>query len=260
MAKKLIVFNWKMNPASLKEAEKLIAVYKKIKLKNIELVVAPPDIFLEHLSASAAAKGYDGLRLASQDIFYKNKGAYTGEISPKMLKNLGVEYAIIGHSERRNILGETDAVINKKVLAALKAGLKVILCVGELKRESKIQNYESRLKKAKDYVKKQLGKDLKNIYNSLFKIHNSLIIAYEPVWAIGTGKNDTPEDAAEMIKFIRHTLDLKFKIQNSKLLYGGSVNGQNIKNFLKYKEIDGALIGGASVNPKEIRNLIKKLN
>lgn len=255
MAKKLIVANWKMNPASLKEAEKLIAVYKKIKLKNIELVVAPPDVFLEHLSASAAAKGYGRLRLASQDIFYKNKGAYTGEISPKMLKSLGIGYVIIGHSERRRFLGETDAIVNKKVLAALKTGLKVILCVGEnltIRKKGK--------KAAENFVKTQLQRDLKDITKSQKLTANSLFVAYEPVWAIGTGKNDIPEDAVEMAIFIKNFLKAKsYKLKAAYVLYGGSVNSKNIKNFLKYKDIDGALVGGASVDIKEVKKIFKQL-
>jgi len=249
MNKKLLVFNWKSAPATVDAAIKLAkAVESGIPKKNApEIVIAPPFLFIEEVG-----KFVKKTKLGSQDVFWKNIGPYTGEISLRQEKNLKVKYVIIGHSERRRILGETDTMINKKVLATLKAGLKVILCVGEPKRELGIKNYELKIKKAKNYVKNQLKKDLRGIHNSLFKIHNSLIIAYEPVWAIGTGHSDSPEDAVEMIKFIKKTL-------NSRVLYGGSVNSKNIKNFVKYKEVDGFLIGGASLKPKEIKNIIKSI-
>ncbi|MEK7634417.1 MAG: triose-phosphate isomerase family protein, partial [Patescibacteria group bacterium] len=180
-------------------------------------------------------------------------GHYTGEISPKMLKNLGVEYVIIGHSERRRHLNETDEMINKKVLATLKTELKVILCVGEpleIRKKGK--------KAIENFIKNQLQKDLKRIENLKLKIKN-LAIAYEPIWAIGAGHSDTPEDALEMIKYIKKFLQTtNYKLQ-TKVLYGGSVDGKNIKNFLKYDEIDGFLIGHASLNKNEIKTIIKSI-
>ena len=256
MNKKLVVFNWKMAPSSLKKAEDLFSSAKKFKNKNAELVISPPFEYLEPLLKHSKNKT---IKAGAQDVFYKEKGAYTGEISPKMLKNLGVEYVIIGHSERRKFLNETDEMINKKVLAALKAGLKVILCVGEPKRELEIKNYELMLKKAKDFVKKQLERDLKNIPNSLFIIHNSLIIAYEPIWAIGTGHNDTPKDAVEMSKFIKSLVMSRLSFI-PKVLYGGSVDSKNIQKFLQYKEIDGALVGHASVDKRKLNKIFKIIN
>ncbi len=260
MNKKLIVFNWKSNPATVGAAIKLTkAVENNIPQKNaLEIVIAPPFLFMEEIE-----KLVKKAKLGSQDVFWSasgrtpaGKGPYTGEISPKMLKNLGVEYVIIGHSERRRILGETDEMINKKVLAALKTGLKVILCVGEnliIRKRGK--------KTIKNFIKNQLKKDLKNskflILNS--KLRNHLVIAYEPVWAIGTGHNDTPKDAVEIIKFIKQNLQSTIYNLQTKVLYGGSVDGKNIKNFVKYKEIDGFLIGGASLKPKEIKNIIKSI-
>ncbi len=137
--KKLLIFNWKMAPQSLSEAKRLWTNYKRPTTNNgenkKEIVVAPPSVYLSSLSSVVGRKS--SIKLGAQDVFYENSGAYTGEISPKMLKNLGVEYVIIGHSERRKYLGETDEMINKKVLAVLKAGLKIILCVGEPTRSIK---------------------------------------------------------------------------------------------------------------------------
>jgi len=261
--KKLIIFNWKMAPASLNQARTytdLTQTYADKAGADTEIVIAPPLVYLNDLKLKTpafakASAGKQNLKLCAQDVFWENFGAYTGEISPVMLRKLGVEYVIIGHSERRQYLNETDEMINKKVLAALKAGLKVILCVGEEKRELGIKNYE--LRGAKNFVKKQLEKDLENIHNSLFKIHNSLIVTYEPIWAIGTGNPCHPKDALEMIKFIKSILNSLFKIHNSKVLYGGSVDSKNIESFIKYQEIDGALVGGASLKPKEVRSIIK---
>jgi len=243
--KKIIIFNWKMNVADFIRVDKN---------NEIEIVVCPPFTHLEKVKNSLSSK----IKLGAQNCFWENEGAYTGEISPIMLKNLGVEYVIVGHSERRKYLNETDEMINKKVLAVLKARLRVVLCVGEPSRKSQIANRKAQISYAKQYVKKQLQKDLKTISSSRFAISN-LIVAYEPVWAIstsGTGKICQPEDALEMIKFIKQTLNSKFSILNSRILYGGSVDGKNIKDFLKYKEIGGALVGGASLKKNEIKKII----
>lgn len=251
---KIIIANWKMNPASLKEATKLFdSILKNLnpKAKNLELVIAPPFVYLGSFSKLLKTKNYQlKTKLGSQDVFWENKGAYTGEISPKILKNLGVEYVIIGHSERRQHLKETDEIINKKVIAAVKAGLKFILCVGEdltVRRRGK--------KAIENFIKNQLSADLKGIKNYKL-IAKNLIIAYEPVWAISSNKNakpDTPEDAVEIINFIKKILLSKFYFLNSKIIYGGSVDAKNIESFLKYKEIDGALVGGASLTSDFIK-------
>ncbi len=272
--KKIIVFNWKMGPDSPQNANRLFNDYLKILQSTIpalpagrynlksKIIICPPFVYIEPLLKILNLKSEIlNLKLGAQNVFGENQGHYTGEISPKMLKKLGVEYVIIGHSERRQIFGETDEMINKKVLAALEAGLKVILCVGEPKRELGIKNYELGIKKAKKYIRKQLEKNLKNskflILNS--KLSNHLVIAYEPVWAIGTGHSDTPKDAVEMIKYIKRIIDLRFKVQDLRVLYGGSVNSKNIKNFLQYKEIDGFLVGSASLKPLEIKHIIKSI-
>ena len=248
MNKKLIVFNWKSNPHSAVAAIKLArAVEKAISDKNAsKIVVAPPFTFLEDVG-----KVIKKAKLGSQDAFWKDIGPYTGEISWCQEKHLKVKYVIIGHSERRKFLGETDGMINKKVLATLKAGLKIILCVGEdlsIRRRGK--------KPVEKFIKTQLEKDLKGLSKVKGQMSN-IIVAYEPIWAIGTGHSDTPQDAVEMISFIRSILNLKFKIQKSKLLYGGSVSGKNIKNFVGYKEIDGFLVGHASLKSKEVEKIVK---
>jgi len=210
--KKLIIFNLKMNAPDLSDWN------GDIKSSSAELVVCPP---FTHIDKMANLLKKTKIKLGSQDVFWENSGAYTGEISPVMLKNLDVEYVIIGHSERRQYLGETDEMIVKKTRAALKTGLKVVLCISDLN---------------------QLEKD--------FIENENLVIAYEPLWAIGTGNPCKPEDAVEMAKNIK-------KILNVKVLYGGSVNSQNIKDFLKYEEIDGVLIGGASLKKNEIKQICR---
>lgn len=246
--KKTVVFNWKMNPSSFKEAEGLVRQILLVSKKaKSEIVICPPFTWLTDFSH----KYWKAVSFGAQNVFWETSGAYTGEISAEMLKNSKIEYVIIGHSERRQILGETDEIINKKVLTALSAGLKVILCVGE---DLKIRK---RGKKAvQNFVGNQLKNDLKNSL-SLISNLSSLIIAYEPIWAIGTGVSCDPKDALEMVKFIKLFLKTKnYKLKTS-VLYGGSVNGKNIKDYLQYKEIDGALVGGASLKKDEIKTIIK---
>jgi triosephosphate isomerase len=241
-----------MAPQSFGAAKHLCGQLLKTKSSKLkaDLVVCPPFIYLSELKIKNLK-----LKIGAQNVFWANDGAYTGEISPKMIKNLGVEYVIIGHSERRKFLGETDETINRKVKAALKAGLKVVLCVGELSRAKRDKRQETR--KAKNYVRNQLQEDLKGISKIHVANPMSLIIAYEPVWAIGAVVSDTPEDASEMIKFIKRILNSRFKILNSKVLYGGSVDSKNIKNFIQLKEIDGVLVGGASLKSAEVKKIIE---
>jgi len=289
--KKLLVANWKLNPQTLNEAKKLFKEVSNFKIHDprFELVICPPFSYLSSIvSHKSSVIGHRSLvKLGAQDVFWEDKGAYTGEVSAAMLKNLGVEYVIIGHSERRRWLNETDEMINKKVLTTLKAGLKVILCAGEplnIRRKGLVA--------AKRFVKNQLQNDLKNVSSFKFQVPR-LIVAYEPIWAIGTGRPDKPEQTAEMAKFIKDVLGAMFHVsrfpeaeprrkasfQRGKqvrypegetafsygaggagkfqVLYGGSVNSGNAEMFLEKKEIDGALIGGASVKPKEFGKIIK---
>jgi len=246
MNKKLAIFNLKMNAP-------ILADWEKVGKSKSEIVVCPPFVYIERLKNLKIKT----LKLGAQDIFWENQGAYTGEISSEMLKNLGVEYVIVGHSERRKYLDEMDGMINKKVLAGLRAGLKVILCVGE-----NLIIHKRGIRAVKDFIKRQLQKDLKSskflILNS--KLRNHLMIAYEPVWAIGAGKACKPENALEIIKFIKEKLDTKYKIQNTKVIYGGSVDGKNVADFVKYRDVDGVLVGSASLKLKEVVEIIKKVS
>ncbi len=239
---KIIIANWKSNPRNVKLA-KALAKVTDLSSNRIKLVIAPPDTFLEDVGNILKKAS-----LGAQDVFWADSGAYTGEVSIKQLKSLKVKYVIIGHSERRKFLKETDKLINKKIKASLKAGFKVILCIGEWQRHS--------LAKAKIFVKSQIRKDLDGVKN-----YKNLIIAYEPVWAISTnksGKSDRPEDAVEMAKFIKQSLVISHKLP-VKVLYGGSVTYKNAKSFLRQKEIDGALVGGASLIPKDFKKIVQSV-
>lgn len=256
--KELIIANWKMNPATAREAARLAKeTVRRVKnLKNAEVVIVPPFVFLETVAKILKPITYNlKPKLGAQDVFWKNPpaggGAYTGEVSPRQLRSLGVKYVIVGHSERR-ALGEADHQINEKIKAALKDGLKVILCVGEpliVRRKGRVA--------AKRFVKDQLRKSLKGVSNVKGQLSN-VVIAYEPVWAISSrsgGRSDTPEDAIEMAKFIKNFLNSKFKIRNSKLIYGGSVNSKNARAFLSPEEINGALIGSKSLNASDFQKI-----
>jgi triosephosphate isomerase len=252
MMQKLIIANWKMNPQSLIEAKKLFNSIKNwIKrhsniLQNFRIIICPPFVYLSNFTPLTTNFPHrtSNIYLGAQDLFWEEKGAFTGEISPRMLKNLGVEYVIVGHSERRKILGETDEMIHKKLRAAIKAKLKPILCIGEKRREVGSRKYEE--------IRNQLKKALKKIPNSFFQLPDSLIIAYEPVWAIGTGNPCKPEDAKEVLLFLRKIL--KFPI-----LYGGSVNSKIAKDYIEVG-FDGLLVGGASLNAKEFIEIIKNVS
>ena len=249
MAKKIIIANWKMNPLTGKEAEKLfLDVAKGISgLKKSEIVICPPFIFIENLSDTRKTKK---IILGSQDAFYGETGAFTGEVSADMLYEAGVRYSIIGHSERR-AMGETNGEINKKVKSALSSGLHPVLCVGEKDRDEN-HGYFS-------VVKTELEECMNGISkNSLSK----MIIAYEPVWAISTTQGHvdaSPGDSREMAIFIRKILSDKFgkEAAGVKILYGGSVNERDALEFLKDGGIDGLLVGRASLNAKKFTEIIK---
>jgi len=231
---KILVFNWKMNPGTAREADKIFQTVKNLnRQRQTKLVVAPPFLYLERLAKK-------GVTLSAQDVFYEEGGAHTGEVSAKMLKAAGVEYVIVGHSERRR-LGDSDETVNKKIKAALAAGLKVILAVGE--------RLNVPTHKAGDFVLGQLERDLREIHFS----RNNLMIAYEPVWAIGTGRNASVGHASGVAEKIK-------KVYNSPVLYGGSVNSANIAEYLGDKRISGALVGGASLKRAEVRKMVEELN
>jgi triosephosphate isomerase len=245
---KLLAANWKENPKTKKEALALFKGIAKAKRSaKVQVVVCPPFIYLDEVEkAYKAVKNKKGLALGAQDVFWEEEGAFTGEMGPKMLKAMGASYVIIGHSERRKWIKETDEMINKKVTLSLAGGMNVILCVGE-----SLTVRAKGAAAAKIFVEQQLIKYLKNI-----KKNPHLIIAYEPIWAIGTGRNATPKDARDMAQFIKKTLAKRNHMRASRVLYGGSVNGKNIADYVQYKEIDGALVGGASLKVEEFSILI----
>lgn len=252
MRKPLIVANWKMNPQTQKEAKQLFnSVKKGIKnIKNTEVVICPPFVYLSNFFNG---REKSTIRLGEQNCFWEEKGAYTGEISPTMLKNLGCQYVILGHSERRIHFGETDTIINKKVKAAFKNKLKVVLCVGDRNRKSKDDIKE---------VYFQIKNCLKGIKKSDFK---NLIITYEPVWAISTmnGKMAIPEEAKEGVDFIRKTFTKLFGAKEAKkirILYGGSITSKNAKSYLEKADFQGILVGGASLDPKEFVKIVKAVS
>lgn len=213
---------------------------------GVEVVVCPPFTSLTAMSRIFAGSK---IELGAQNLFWEMKGAYTGEISPAMLVDAGCTYVILGHSERRQIMGENDTIINRKVRAALDAELIPILCVGET-----LQERENN--RAREVVKEQLTRDLKNITFA----PQGLVIAYEPVWAIGTGVNASSDDAQEMIGFIRSYLAKIYDREladSVRILYGGSANEENIAEFMGEVDVDGALVGGASLQPNSFAGIVR---
>ena len=249
MRKTVIAGNWKMNN-DLKESEKLIVDLKNLlqnEKPNCDVVVCPP-----YTSLSEASKLLKGsqIKLGAQNMHFEENGAFTGEVSALMLKSVGCEYVILGHSERRHIFGESNEMINKKIKKALSAGLKPIFCVGELleERENGTTN---------DVVKKQILKGLAEISADDMK---NIIVAYEPVWAIGTGKTASPAQAQEVHEFIRDLVEITYSLEIANDLviqYGGSVKPDNAKELISQKDIDGALVGGACLKADSFVGIIK---
>lgn len=229
-----------MNPATLEEA-----LFLAMESDYKDVVVAPPFPFIEEVG-----KILKKAELGAQDLFWEDKGAFTGEVSAKELKSIGVKYVIIGHSERRHKLGETDEMIAKKLKAAADNGLIPVLCVGETKAEKDAVKKEA-------VIKRQLEKGLSLIGQKSKVKSQMLLIAYEPVWAIGTGDPETPESALKTINYIKKLLKTTDKSLQIKVLYGGSVNSQNLGDYLKYKEVEGALVGGASLKKEEVQKMVK---
>jgi len=241
-----IAGNWKMN-TTVTEAEKLVIemLDKLDGIKGVEKVLCPPFVSLVAVSMMLQSSS---IKLGAQNMYFETEGAYTGEISPLMLREL-CEFVILGHSERRWYFRETDEVVNRKVKAALANKLKPILCVGERLEENEAGRTE-------EVVNRQVTAAL----NGLEPV-SDLVIAYEPVWAIGTGKAASGEQAAATIQFIRDVsarLWNKSVAQNLRILYGGSVTSVNIAEFISHSEIDGALVGGASLKAEEFINIVEK--
>lgn len=241
----IIAGNWKMNK-TIEEATELVREIKDNLKENIEAVVCVPFTALSQVKKEISGTN---LKLGAQNMHWEESGAFTGEISPLMLNEIGVDYVIIGHSERRQFFGETDETVNKKIKAALKHDINPIVCVGEtlVQREDGIE---------KEVVEAQVLKALENINkNDMDKI----VIAYEPIWAIGTGKTASSEEANEIISFIRKILKDKYSQEISdkvRIQYGGSVKPSNIAEIMNQSDIDGALVGGASLKSDEFIKLV----
>jgi triosephosphate isomerase (TIM) len=239
-----IAGNWKMNK-TVSEARDFIRAFLP-SVRNVadrDIVLAPPFTAL-----SAIAEMVRGLNviLSAQNVFYEEKGAFTGEVSVPMLRELGCAYVILGHSERRQYFNETDETVNKKIMISLKHGLGVIVCIGELLGEREDgRTYE--------VLERQITKGLKGVKNE------NLVIAYEPVWAIGTGRTATPEQAQEAHEHIRARLrDFYGNSADSlRILYGGSVTPENIDSLMACPDVDGALVGGASLKPESFEMIVK---
>lgn len=246
MRKPIIAGNWKMNKTAA-EAEILINELKPLVAKSKPEVV----ICVPYTDLWIAKKAIEGskIKLGAENVAWADSGAFTGEISADMLKEIGVEYVIIGHSERRQYFGETDATVNMRMKQALTKGLKPIVCVGETLE----QREKNRTKKV---LKKQILEGFKDIIESDF---SNIVIAYEPVWAIGTGKTATAEDANKTIGFIRSLIKKTWGNEVAKSLriqYGGSMKPSNAKELMAMRNIDGGLIGGASLKAADFKEII----
>ncbi|MHA2391592.1 MAG: triose-phosphate isomerase [Promethearchaeota archaeon] len=249
MRKPIVGGNWKMNrgtPQKSKEMlDELVPLIRNI--DNVDVVIAPPYTGL--ISAYKILKGTN-IKLGAQNMYFEESGAFTGEISPNFLKEIGVEYVILGHSERRNIFNETDELVNKKLKKALSLGLKPIVCIGELLEEREEG-------KTKEVIKHQMNESFKDLNRDQMI---ETIIAYEPIWAIGTGRTATPEQAEEIHIFIRGLISQKFDPETAikvRIQYGGSIKPNNAEELFSKENIDGGLVGGASLLAESLVQIVK---
>jgi triosephosphate isomerase len=242
----MIAGNWKMHTTVEEAIEMVIKMrFELDRIDSVDKVICPPFVSLDALKTRLEGST---VKLGAQDIHYEEKGAFTGEISPQMVADL-CDYVIVGHSERRQYFKETIEIVDKKVRAALKVGLKPILCVGESPEENKAGRTE-------EVLTKQLSSPSARLYYL-----GGTVIAYEPIWAIGTGVAATSEVANQTIGFIRRYIAEKVGksiAQEVRILYGGSVTADNIAEFVKQPEIDGALVGGASLKPNEFLSIVRQ--
>ncbi|MDO8524937.1 MAG: triose-phosphate isomerase, partial [Candidatus Omnitrophota bacterium] len=240
--------NWKMNKNIAESIDLANSIKKSLyDVEEVEIVLCPPFTSLSDVNEIAIESN---IKLGAQDVYWEKEGAFTGEISSGMLKNAGCEYCIVGHSERRQFFGETNETVNKKTKALLKDGLKPIVCVGEKLEERKSGKT---FQVVKDHVVNSLAgltkDDMQNV-----------VIAYEPVWAIGTGVNATKDEAQEVHKYIRGLLKEMFGDEIAKsvrIQYGGSVKPENIKELIQQEDVDGALVGGASLKAETFVRIVR---
>ena len=247
--RKLLFGNWKMNKTiaeSREFAKESVKLLEFANAKGVDIGVAPV-----YLSLSAVKEENPKLNVAAENCHFEDHGAFTGEIAIPMLREIGVDWVIIGHSERRTYFGETDETCNKKLLALEKAGMTPIFCVGET-----LQEYEAG--RTKEVVKRQTLKGLEGLSKGFV---NDMVIAYEPVWSIGTGKNASKEIAQDICSFIRELVKEQFgdAAENVRILYGGSVKPENVHDYLLQPDVDGALVGGASLKVDSFKALIENI-
>ena len=249
MRRPIIGGNWKMNRGIPEDAEdmlkKLIALVKKI--KSVDIVIAPPYTVL---TTTAKVVKKSNIKIGAQNMYFEETGAFTGEVSPNFLKAIGCDYVILGHSERRDIFKESDDLINKKLKKALTVELNPIVCIGEHLEEREAG-------KTKEIIRNQMNETFKDLSK---KEILKTIIAYEPIWAIGTGKTATPEQAEEIHSFIRENLISKYDSETADLVriqYGGSIKPANAEELFQQENIDGGLVGGASLQAESLFEIIK---
>ena len=248
MRRLLVAGNWKMNKTNREAVSFVSELVDKVKMfKRCEIAVCPP---FTALSEVVEITNGSNIEVGAQNVYPADSGAFTGEVSPLMLKDIGVDYVIIGHSERRKYFKETDEFVNQKVHSVVEKGLKVILCIGETLEERQAN-------KTFDVVKRELVGGLKGITASQLE---NIVIAYEPIWAIGTGITATPEQAEEVISFIRSEITKLYDTevaQNFRILYGGSIKPDNFEAIVAEEDIDGGLVGGASLKVDSFARLVE---
>lgn len=246
MRKPIIAGNWKMHKTIAEAVEFVNEIKGKINNTDVEAVICAPFTLLKDLKE--ATKGTP-IKIGAQNMHYADNGAFTGEISAPMLKELDIDYVVLGHSERRQYFKETNETVNKKVLKALEAGIDPILCIGETLEEREAD-------KTKDVCKVQTEKALENVTAQDMK---KVVIAYEPIWAIGTGKTATAEQANDVIAYVREVVKGLYGEEISeevRIQYGGSVKPSNVSEIMNQTDIDGALVGGASLQPADFTELV----
>ena len=250
MRKPFIAGNWKMNNDAQTSADLAAGLAKELKgITTVDIAVCPTFVYLQTV---ADALGDSNIKVGSQNVYFESNGAFTGEISTDMLKDVGCTYAIIGHSERRHVIGETDELINKKLLATIKSGLLPILCVGELLEEREQE-------KTAEVVTSQIKAGLASVSTEEM---SNVTIAYEPVWAIGTGKTATAEQAQQVHAMIRDLLAEMFDAdtaQKIRIQYGGSAKPANTAELMANPDVDGLLVGGASLKVDDFAAMIKTI-
>jgi len=248
LRKPIIGGNWKMNRGSPTDAKEMLKIFTSLtkRIKNVDIFIAPP---FTALDSSFQVIKKSNVKLGAQNMYFEENGAFTGEISPNFIKTIGCEYVILGHSERRDIFNESNSLINKKLKKALSMDLKPIVCVGE-----HLEERESG--RTKEIIQTQINETFKELTkDEMIKI----VIAYEPIWAIGTGKTATPEQAEEIHVYIRDLLSQKFDENTAntiRIQYGGSIKPDNAESLFNQKNIDGGLVGGASLQADSLYEII----